>query len=244
MPAISLNIATNGYSLYRWGGDAWVDYDIDVGSGSTWSRKATGVAPHLGGTAYYSCPGWTILETDQIRVTARGRSDGVTLSWSSIATTPVLGVTQVDAASWSFTSTVDSSYWEEPFFTSNTTVANIVYSSGTTIVDGAVAFAQFGALSSVAGIKLVPGAASIGGIGDLATSFTKIMTSTSAISGLGDTAFVPVKVVNGAVSLDAVSSFSVAILEGENALAWFFNGQQGTVARWGRDPVDRWKIES
>lgn len=59
-----------------------------------------------------------------------------------------------------------------------------------------------------------------------------------------DAAFVPVKVVNGAVSLDAVSSFSVAILEGENALAWFFNGQQGTVARWGGVPVDRWKIES
>ena len=108
-------------------------FDIDVGSGTTWTRIATGVASgqcQQGEVVTtWTCPGVSILTTDRVRITLRGIDVNGAVDYTASAMSDVLGVNMLDSAVWTFTRRFDDLGGGNYEYYGNTVVTNIVSSS-------------------------------------------------------------------------------------------------------------------
>lgn len=114
-------------------GGVYDTFDIDVGSGTDWTRIATGVASgqcQQGKVVTtWSCPGTSILFTDRVRITLRGIDVNGVVDYTASAMSDVLGMNKLDSAVWTFTRTFEDIGGGDYEYYSDVVVTNIVSSS-------------------------------------------------------------------------------------------------------------------
>ena len=139
MASTSLVLSTNGLVIDNYDGTGYDKFDIDVGSGSSWTRIASAVGKKVDPVGsplvtYWDCPETAITETQGVRVTMTGVSDTGSVMWTRTAETGALGATKLEAARWSFSRycSLDEEYHYDNVYSSDTTVSGIVYSSAQT----------------------------------------------------------------------------------------------------------------
>jgi hypothetical protein len=133
MASTSLVLSTNGLVIDNYDGTGYDKFDIDVGSGSSWTRIASAVGKKVDPVGsplvtYWDCPETAITETQGVRVTMTGVSDTGSVMWTRTAETGALGSTTLEAARWSFSRYCSLNEDYDNVYSSDTTVSGIVYS--------------------------------------------------------------------------------------------------------------------
>ena len=153
MASTSLVLSTNGLRIDNYDGTGYDKFDIDVGSGSSWTRIASAVGKQVDPVGsplvtYWDCPETAITETQGVRVTMTGVSDTGSVMWTRTAETGALGSTTLEAARWSFSRYCSHDANYNNVYSSDTTVSGIVYSLAQTYYASASA-----ASSAAASVK-------------------------------------------------------------------------------------------